>query len=147
MYMGSLLSLLLYSVNKYGLWDELIEQLWNLDMWAGLVAEFTLSLAVPADFIESCILVFIPPSREPQTLQATAAEVEEPPPAANSPMMTNDDDGEFLLVSKPSRQKRLSDSRSSNSSLGYGGTGHTSTSEAIRQGSFENSVETSNASH
>ena len=63
MYIGSLLLLLLYSVNKYGLWDELIEQLWNLNMWAGLVAEFTLSLAVPVDFIESCILEFIPQGR------------------------------------------------------------------------------------
>ena len=55
LYVSSALTLVFYSVYLYDLWDAFVEMLWGVDFWALIVAELVVSLAVPADFIDSCI--------------------------------------------------------------------------------------------
>jgi hypothetical protein len=57
LYFSSAIALVLYAVDLYGLWDAFVEMLWDIDFWALIIAEFAISLAVPADFIDSCITV------------------------------------------------------------------------------------------
>ena len=55
LYVSSALALVFYSVYLYDLWDAFMEMLWSIDFWALIIAELVISLAVPADFIDSCI--------------------------------------------------------------------------------------------
>ena len=54
-YIGPIVSLIFYSAHQYNLWSYVIDLLWDVNFWASLIAEFALSLAIPSDFIESCI--------------------------------------------------------------------------------------------
>jgi hypothetical protein len=54
-YIGPIIGLILYSAYHYSLWSYVINLLWDVNFWASLIAEFALSLAIPSDFIESCI--------------------------------------------------------------------------------------------
>lgn len=56
-YIGPIIGLILYSARQYNLWSYVIELLWDVSFWASLIAEFSLSLAIPSDFIESCISI------------------------------------------------------------------------------------------
>ena len=55
LYVSSALALVFYSVYLYDLWDAFTEMLWGIDFWALIIAELVMSLAIPADFIDSCI--------------------------------------------------------------------------------------------
>lgn len=54
-YIGPIITLILYSSYQYNLWSYVIELLWDVNFWSSIIAEFALSLAIPSDFIESCV--------------------------------------------------------------------------------------------
>lgn len=129
--------------------------LWDLDMWVGMIAEFTLSLAVPADFIESCILLFIPPlpltgpSGPPDEQESSITEEQRHPTDAVSPLQAEDNgEAEIHLLIKPSPAWRCSASLGNSASINtrseYGGTAYTERNKS--DGSFEKNGEAQTSS-